>query len=182
MKKLWELLRWILNCSWKKFLWCLFDFFKRISLRNDLCRFLKFPNHFRFPLQWFPLNNFLFRISNWFGPHPITFLTNAIAKGCGFRCASCWCLLHNKIPSNTFRCMHNAATKVHRSDIVCATGKEKHTKTNPEHVKNWRKKAHHLPLNFPNLFIVHASLRPEDFSRCLDANFFYTRKSSAIDF
>jgi hypothetical protein len=70
----------------------------------------------------YPLICFLFFIScNWFGPHPITFLTNAIAKGCGFRLHRVGAfLLHNKIPSIHFGCT-TQQQKLHRNDIVCAT-------------------------------------------------------------
>lgn len=139
-------------------------------------------NIFDFSIKFF--EEFPFFWCNWFGPYPITLLTNAIAKGCGFLRASCWCLLHNKIPSNTIRCMHNAATKMHRSDIVCATGKEKHMKTNPEHVKNWRKKSSPSAIEFSEHFhcsCVGSAVR--FFSLALMETFFTSKtKSFGIDF
>lgn len=72
---------------------------------------------------------FLFFIScNWFGPHPITFLTNAIAKGCGFLLHRVGVfLLHNKIPSIHFGAQRSNKTASKRY-YVCNEKHEKHVK------------------------------------------------------
>lgn len=128
------------------------------------------------PFELFPFPIFLSPFFRAWTSSNYKFLTNRLPKGCGF--LVCIVLVFGyiiKSPSIHFGAQRSNETASKRY-CVCST---KNMRTNPEHVKNWRKKLSPSAIEISVHF--HCScVGQKSFFRVAET--FYTMKSFAIDF